>query len=114
MLLVVVPLLVAIGGAFVWQSGGRYVSTENAYVKADIAQISPEVGGRVIEIGVRDHEAVKAGDLLMRIDPEPYRLALAKAEAALGPIAQRSSKPPARPGGKPNRNWARSNPTPPS
>jgi len=82
-LLVVVPLLVAIGGAFVWQSGGRYVSTENAYVKADIAQISPEVAGRVVEIAVRDHEAVKAGDLLMRIDPEPYRLALAKADAAL-------------------------------
>ncbi len=83
LLLVVVPLLVAFGGLFAWQSGGRYVSTENAYVKADIAQISPEVGGRVIEIGVRDHEPVKAGDILIRIDPEPYRLALAKAEAAL-------------------------------
>jgi len=82
-LLVVVPLLVAVGGAFAWQSGGRFVSTENAYVKADIAQISPEVGGRVVEIAVRDHDAVKTGDLLMRIDPEPYRLALAKADAAL-------------------------------
>jgi membrane fusion protein (multidrug efflux system) len=82
-LLVVVPLLVAIGGALIWQSGGRYVSTENAYVKADIAQISPEVAGRVIEIAIRDHDVVKAGDVLVRIDPEPYRLALAKAEAAL-------------------------------
>jgi membrane fusion protein (multidrug efflux system) len=82
-LLVAVPLLVVVSGAILWQRGGRYISTENAYVKADIAQISPEVGGRVIEIAVRDHDAVKAGDVLVRIDPEPYRLALAKAEAAL-------------------------------
>jgi membrane fusion protein, multidrug efflux system len=83
LLLVGVPLLVVVGGAVVWQSGGRWVSTENAYVKADIAQISQEVGGRVVEIRIRDHQTVKAGDLLFRIDPEPYRLALAKAEAAL-------------------------------
>src|SRR5450432_3995259 len=83
LLLVVVPLSVAIGGAVVWQNGGRYVSTENAYVKADIAQISPEVAGRVVEIAIRDHDQVKAGDVLVRIDPEPYRLALAKAEATL-------------------------------
>ena len=82
-LLVLVPLLVAIGGAIAWQRGGRYVSTENAYVKADIAQISPEVAGRVAEIAIRDHDRVKAGDVLLRIDPEPYRLALAKSTAAL-------------------------------
>ena len=82
-LLVVVPLLVAVGGAVAWQNGGRFISTENAYVKADIAQISAEVGGQVVDIAIRDHEAVKAGQLLVRIDPEPYRLALAKAEAAL-------------------------------
>ncbi len=66
-----------------WQSGGRYVNTENAYVKADIAQIAPEVAGRVIEVAVRDHMHVKAGMPLLRIDPEPYRLALAKADAEL-------------------------------
>ena len=82
-LLVVVPLLVAVGGALAWQGGGRYVSTENAYVKADIAQISPEVAGRVTEIAVRDHDFVRAGSVMVRIDPEPYRLALAKATAAL-------------------------------
>ena len=83
LLLVAVPLAAVAGGAFVWQRGGRFVSTENAYVKADIAQISPEVSGRVVDIAVRDHEAVKAGSVLLRIDPEPYRLALAKAAAAL-------------------------------
>lgn len=82
-LLVGVPLLVAAGGIVAWQHGGRYVNTENAYVKADIAQIAPEVSGRVIEVAVRDHAAVKAGAVLVRIDPEPYRLALAKAGADL-------------------------------
>ena len=83
LLLVVTPVLTAIGGALLWQSGGRYVSTENAYVKADIAQIAPEVSGRMADIAVRDHDFVKAGTVLARIDPEPYRLALAKAGAAL-------------------------------
>ena len=82
-LLVVVPLLVVAGGLIVWQHGGRVVSTENAYVKADIAQISPEVVGRVISVAVTDHARVAAGTELVRIDPVPYRLALAKAEAEL-------------------------------
>ncbi len=82
-LLVGVPILVLIGGAVAWQRGGRIISTENAYVKADIAQIAPEVSGRVIEVSVRDHEHVKAGMPLIRIDPEPYRLALAGADAEL-------------------------------
>jgi membrane fusion protein (multidrug efflux system) len=82
-LLVGVPLLVAVGGVAAWQRGGRYVSTENAYVKADIAQIAPEIAGRVIEVAVRDHARVVAGTVLVRIDPEPYRLAFAKASADL-------------------------------
>jgi len=83
LLLVGVPAVVVVGGLFIWQMGGRYVTTENAYLKADIVQISPEVAGRVQEVLVRDHQQVKAGDLLLKIDPEPYKLALAKAEAEL-------------------------------
>jgi membrane fusion protein (multidrug efflux system) len=82
-LLVGLPfLLVLIGGA-VWLRGGRSVGTEDAYVKADIAQIAPEVSGRIVTVLVRDHEPVKAGDPLVKIDPEPFRLALDKAEAEL-------------------------------
>ena len=82
-LLVIVPLA-AIGGALVvWQQGGRYVTTENAYVKADIVQVAPEIAGRVAEVAVRDHMHVQAGDVLLRIDPEPFRLALMRAEAEL-------------------------------
>jgi membrane fusion protein (multidrug efflux system) len=83
LLLVAVPLAVVTAVFLFWLWGGRYVTTENAYVKADIAQISAEVAGRVLEVHVRDHADVKAGDLLVTIDPEPFRVALAKAEAEL-------------------------------
>jgi len=82
-LLAAVPVVVVLAAFLFWLWGGRYVTTENAYVKADIAQISAEIPGRVIEVHVRDHAQVKAGDLLITIDPEPFRVALAKAEAEL-------------------------------
>jgi membrane fusion protein (multidrug efflux system) len=83
LLLIAVPIL-AVTGAFIWWLwGGRYVSTENAYVKADIVQVSSEVAGRIIEVAARDHAHVKAGEVLLRIDPEPYAIALAKADAEL-------------------------------
>jgi len=81
--LVGVPLLVVVGALTFWLQGGRYASTENAFVKADIAQIASEVPGRIAEVLVRDHATVAAGDVLVRLDPEPYRLALAKAEAEI-------------------------------
>ena len=82
-LLVAVPfVLVLIGGAL-WLQGGRTVGTEDAYVKADIAQIAPEVSGRVMAVLVHDHEPVEAGAAMVKIDPEPFRLALDKAEAEL-------------------------------
>jgi len=82
-LLVGVPLIVAAVGLVVWLHGGRFVNTENAYVKADIAQVAPEVAGRVIEVAVRNYMPVTAGQTLFRLDPEPYRLALERAEAEL-------------------------------
>ena len=76
-----VPALVIVGALMFWLQGGRYAATENAYVKADIAQIAAEVAGRIVEVRVRDHAMVAAGDVLLRLDPEPYRLALARADA---------------------------------
>jgi membrane fusion protein (multidrug efflux system) len=83
LLLVGVPAAVVLLAVGFWLHGGRYATTENAFVRSDIAQISSEVPGRVVELHVRDHASVRAGDLLVRIDPEPYRLALAKADAEL-------------------------------
>jgi membrane fusion protein (multidrug efflux system) len=76
-----VPVLVLVGALMFWLQGGRYASTENAFVKADIAQMASEIPGRIVDVRVHDHQVVAAGDVLVRIDSEPYRLALAKADA---------------------------------
>src|SRR3954471_6961370 len=81
--LIGVPLLVVAGALMFWLNGGRYASTENAFVKADIAQIASEVPGRIVEVRGRDHAIVAARDVLVRLDSEPYRLALAKADAEI-------------------------------
>jgi membrane fusion protein, multidrug efflux system len=82
-LLAGVPLIAILGAGLWWLWGGRYVSTENAYVKADIVQVSTEVAGRVTDVFVKEHAVVKAGDPLLKIDPESFAIALEKAEAEL-------------------------------
>ena len=82
-LLIAVPFFLALIGGAVWLHGGRTVGTEDAYVKADIAQIAPEVSGRIVEVLVHDHEPVEAGTALVKLDPVPFQLALDKAEAEL-------------------------------
>ena len=68
--------------------GGRSVSTDDAYVGADVAQITPQVAGQVQEVRVADTQAVRAGDVLVVIDPADARAALAQAQAQFG-TAQR-------------------------
>ena len=79
--LIGVPILVIVGALIFWLQGGRHMSTENAFVKADIAQIASEVPGRIMELRIHDHSSVAAGDVLLRLDPATYQLALARAEA---------------------------------
>jgi membrane fusion protein (multidrug efflux system) len=81
--LVGVPALALLTALIFWLQGGRHISTENAFIKADIAQIASEIPGRIIEVRIQDHAAVAAGDVLLRLDPATYRLALAKAEAEI-------------------------------
>jgi len=82
-LLLVVPLVVVAIGAFFYFTGGRYVTTDNAYVNADNVTISAEVSGPIAAVAVRDNEHVAKGQVLFRIDEEPFRVALDRAEAAL-------------------------------
>jgi membrane fusion protein (multidrug efflux system) len=82
-LMLSVPLILAAIGLYLWLGSGRYVSTDNAYVQSDMVSISPDVSGRIVEVAVRENQRVKAGDLLFRVDPEPYRFALQQAEAEL-------------------------------
>jgi membrane fusion protein, multidrug efflux system len=82
-LLVLIPASIVLIGGVVWLHGGQTVGTEDAYIKTDMAQIAPEVSGRVVEVLVRDHQIVERGTPLVKLDPEPFRLALDKAEAEL-------------------------------
>ncbi len=77
------PLVLAAVAVTYFTLTARYVSTDNAYVHQDKISISAEVGGRIVEVGVRENQRVEAGDLLFRIDPEPYQLAVAEAKAKL-------------------------------
>lgn len=77
------PVVLAGTGTFVWVTGGRYVSTDNAYVKQDKVAIAPEVQGLVTAVHVAENVHVKQGDVLFEIDAQPYRIALAQAEAAI-------------------------------
>ena len=83
LLLVGMPLAAAVAGSIWWLSGGRYVSTENAYVKAHIVQISPEISGQVRRVLVQDHQTVQAGEPLLTIESRPFRLALDIVDAEL-------------------------------
>jgi membrane fusion protein (multidrug efflux system) len=85
-LLVAVPLAAGAAGLHYYAQGGRYAETDNAYVKAHIIAVSAEVGGRVVEVAVRDNQPVSAGQLLFRIDPAPFEVAIARADAQLAAV----------------------------
>jgi len=57
--------------------------TDDATVRANFIGIAPQVNGHIVELRVRDNQQVKQGDLLFLIDPRPYEIALARAQAAL-------------------------------
>ncbi len=85
-MLFLVPLLAAAGGIAIYLHGGRYVETENAYVKADKTSITSEVSGRIINVPVEENQLVKAGDLLLQIDPTSYEIAVEQARANLNDV----------------------------
>jgi membrane fusion protein (multidrug efflux system) len=86
LLLVVVPAVALAGGAAVWLKGGRYVETDNAYIKADKVPVSAEVAGAIHEVLVIENQAVKAGDPLFRLNPAPFQVAVERAQARLAQV----------------------------
>jgi membrane fusion protein, multidrug efflux system len=78
-----VPLVLTAGGAYFWLTGGRYQETDNANVRQSRVTISAETPGRIVEVDVAENVPVKKGDVLFRIDPDPYKIALSQAEATL-------------------------------
>jgi membrane fusion protein (multidrug efflux system) len=69
--------------------GSSYVTTDNAYVGADTAQVTPLINGPVREVFVRDTDVVAQGDMLIQLDDTDARIAVAQAEAALGQAERR-------------------------
>lgn len=78
-----VPLLMAAGGLYFYLTGGRYQSTEDAYLRAAEVAISANASGRVSEVDVHDNQQVRRGQTLFRLDDRPFRIALEAARARL-------------------------------
>ncbi len=83
-------LAIAVAGYFYLRYSAAHPSTNDAYVRAHVVQITPLVSGRVVEVGVSDYAEVQAGDTLLRIDPAPFRATLDGARARLQSARQQA------------------------
>jgi membrane fusion protein (multidrug efflux system) len=85
-------VVVAVGGFAFWLSGGRYVSTDDAYIEANKLMVSSDVSGLVAEIDVKEGQIVHKGGVLFKLDPKPFQIALsnAKSQLALSKLTIRS------------------------
>ena len=81
--MLIVPLLLIVGGGYYWLTSGGSVSTDDAMIKQDIVSVSAQVTGPVQQVFVRNGTKVKKGDVLFRIDPAPFQVALENAQAQL-------------------------------
>ncbi|ELV8672836.1 HlyD family secretion protein [Vibrio vulnificus] len=74
---------IAFGAMYLsWQYSDSHPSTEDAYVRAKILSVAPQVQGQVVAVEAKDFQAVNKGDLLLKIDARPYLLAVKQAKAA--------------------------------
>ena len=82
-LLLAGPIVLLLGGAYFYLKGGRYVTSDDAYVRADKLTVTSEVPGTVVAVAVHDNDHVAAGQLLFRLDDTPYRIAVDAAKARI-------------------------------
>ncbi len=82
-LLLLGPLLILAVAGYFYVTSGRYVATDDAYLRYNKVLISSDVAGRIVKQAVEENDVVKRGQLLFAIDDEPYRIALARAESQL-------------------------------
>lgn len=83
------PVVLALTGLWIYMSTGQFVTTENAYVKADLIVVTPEVSGRVVEVGVADNQPVMPGDMLFRLDRQRLEVEQARLMAEMDAARQR-------------------------
>jgi membrane fusion protein (multidrug efflux system) len=82
-LLLAAPVVALIVVAWIYLLGGRYESTDNAYIQSGLVSVSSSVSGRVIAVEVHENQRVHAGQILFRLDPAPFKTAVDGAAAAL-------------------------------
>jgi membrane fusion protein, multidrug efflux system len=85
-LLGVLPAIAIIVGVGLYLAGGRYISTDNAYVGAEKVLITPDISGKVSRVLVREGQRVEAGAPLFEIDPQPFELAVRQAQSKLDTV----------------------------
>ena len=78
-----VIIAAAIAGYETWKNLQRFESTDDAQVDGSIYTISSRISGHVADVLIQDEQVVKAGDVLLRLDPKDYEVAIAKARADL-------------------------------
>jgi membrane fusion protein (multidrug efflux system) len=83
LLLVVLPLAALLAGGIFYLNGGRYVTTDDAYVGAQKVLITPDISGKIEKVVVREGQRVNEGEVLFEIDPVPFRFAVQQAKATL-------------------------------
>src|SRR5664280_2503568 len=82
-LLVILPAIAALIGLVLYFAGGRYISTDNAYVGAQKVLITTDISDKIIHVAVVEGQHVEPGDELFTLDPVPFRLALEQAQSKL-------------------------------
>jgi membrane fusion protein (multidrug efflux system) len=87
-IIIALVLAAMIGGFAFYHYSGLTRSTENAYINADVVSVAAQVSGRVTAVYVKDNQHVRKGDALFDIDPEPFAIALQRAEADLAQAKQ--------------------------
>ncbi|MFO1050520.1 MAG: HlyD family secretion protein [Amaricoccus sp.] len=83
LLIVALPVMLLVGGSYAWVTGGRYVGTEDAYVKQDRISIVPQISGAIATVAVTENQPVTKGQQLFTLDDAAYRTALEADRARL-------------------------------
>jgi membrane fusion protein, multidrug efflux system len=90
--MLIVPAILIVGGVYYYMTSGGSVSTDDAQVKQDIVSVSAQVTGPVQQAFVRNGQDVKKGDILFKIDPAPFQVALENAQAQLAQAELQTSQ----------------------
>jgi membrane fusion protein, multidrug efflux system len=85
---IALALVALLGGYAFYHYAGLTRSTENAYINADVVSVAAQVSGRVTAVHIKDNQHVRKGDALFDIDPQPFAIALQRAEADLAQAEQ--------------------------